>query len=108
MAEKKGLKEFMEDLVKDNNLAEKFKDVADPDKVAELAEEEGYYFTAQEYEDLAMAAVNGGFGWNDLKSFAGKVWDGLDKIPDYKKKLDGVVEQGKDIYNQGKDIYNNL
>lgn len=55
----KGLKEFMEDLVKDNNLAEKFKDVVDPDKVAELAEKEGYHFTAKEYEALAIAVISG-------------------------------------------------
>ena len=56
----KGLKKFMEDLVKDKNLAEKFKDVADPEEVAKLAEKEGYHFSAREYEELAMKAVSGG------------------------------------------------
>ncbi len=103
MAEKKGLKEFMEDLVKDNNLAEKFKDVVDPDKVAELAEKEGYYFTAKEYEDLAMAAVNGGFSWNDFKKGFGKF---VNTAGTAAQGIGNVINTGEQAFNAAKDKWN--
>lgn len=109
MAEKKGLKEFMEDLVKDNNLAEKFKDVVDPDKVAELAEKEGYYFTAKEYEDLAMAAVNGGYSFGqffgDFKKYGNKFLNAAGTVAN---EADTIVNAGQNAYNTGKDFVNKI
>ncbi len=47
----KGLKEFIEDLAKDNKLREKFKDLKDVKEIVSLAEKEGYKFTEAEYMD---------------------------------------------------------
>ncbi len=103
MAEKKGLKEFMEDLVKDNNLAEKFKDVVDPDKVAELAEEEGYYFTAEEYEGLATAAASGGLSWNDFKEGLGKF---VNTAGTAVQGIGNVINTGEQAFNAAKNKWN--
>ncbi len=56
----KGLKEFIEDLAKDNKLREKFKDITDPEEVVKMAKKEGYEFTEDEYLDKQMENVSGG------------------------------------------------
>lgn len=56
----KGLKEFIEDLAKDNKLREKFKDLKDVKEIVSLAEKEGYEFTEDEYMDKQMENVSGG------------------------------------------------
>lgn len=56
----KGLKEFIEDLAKDNKLREKFKDLKDVKKIVKLAKKEGYEFTEDEYMDKQMENVSGG------------------------------------------------
>lgn len=56
----KGLKEFIEDLAKDNKLREKFKDLKDVKEIVSLAKKEGYEFTEDEYMDKQMEAVSGG------------------------------------------------
>ena len=56
----KGLKEFIEDLAKDNKLREKFKDLKDVKEIVSLAEKEGYKFTEDEYLDKQMENVSGG------------------------------------------------
>lgn len=56
----KGLKEFIEDLAKDNKLREKFKDLRDVKEIVKLAKKEGYEFTEDEYMDKQMEAVSGG------------------------------------------------
>ncbi len=58
----KGLKEFIEDLAKDNKLREKFKDLRDVKEIVKLAKKEGYEFTEDEYMDKQMEAVSGGMG----------------------------------------------
>lgn len=58
--EMKGLKEFIEDLAKDNKLREKFKDLKDVKEIVSLAEKEGYEFTEDEYMDKQMENVSGG------------------------------------------------
>lgn len=59
--EMKGLKEFIEDLAKDNKLREKFKDLKDVKEIVSLAKKEGYEFTEDEYMDKQMENVSGGF-----------------------------------------------
>ncbi len=56
----KGLKEFIENLAKDNKLREKFKDLKDVKEIVSLAEKEGYKFTENEYLDKQMENVSGG------------------------------------------------
>ncbi len=103
MAEKKGLKEFMEDLVKDNNMAEDFKDIVDPEEVSERAKKWGYYFTAQEYEGLVMAAVNGGFSWNDFKKGFGKF---VNTAGTAAQGIGNVINTGEQAFNAAKDKWN--
>lgn len=103
MAEKKGLKEFMENLAKDNNLAEKFKDVIEPEEVVKRAKKEGYEFTAQEYEDLLMEHVSGGkFSFDDIEKIFKKAED---LVPKYYVKAKNIVNSIADV---AKDIYNNI
>ncbi len=63
----KGLKEFLEDLAKDNKLREKFKDLKDVKEIVSLAEKEGYKFTEDEYLDKQMENVSGGFSLDNIK-----------------------------------------
>ncbi len=56
----KGLKEFIEDLAKNNKLREKFKDLKDVKEIVKLAKKEGYEFTEDEYMDKQMENVSGG------------------------------------------------
>ncbi len=57
----KGLKEFIEDLAKDNKLREKFKDLKDVKEIVKFAKKEGYEFTEDEYMDKQLENVSGGF-----------------------------------------------
>ncbi len=63
----KGLKEFIEDLAKDNKLREKFKDLKDVKEIVSLAKKEGYKFTEDEYMDKQMENVSGGFSLDNIK-----------------------------------------
>lgn len=56
----KGLKEFLEDLAKDNKLREKFKDLRDVKEIVKFAKKEGYEFTEDEYMDKQLDNVSGG------------------------------------------------
>lgn len=99
----KDLKAFMEDLTKDNKLAKKFENVVEPQKVAEMAKKEGYEFTVQEYEDLAMAAVNGGFGWNDFKKGVSSFVNTAETAA---QGISNVVNTGEQAFNAAKDKWN--
>lgn len=99
----KDLKAFMEDLTKNNNLAKKFENVVEPQKVVEMAKKEGYEFTAQEYEDLAMAAVNGGFGWSDFKKGLGKF---VNTASTAAQGISNVVNTGEQAFNEAKNKWN--
>lgn len=99
----KDLKAFMEDLTKDNKLAKKFENVVEPQKVAEMAKKEGYEFTAQEYEDLAMAAVNGGFGWSDFKNGWNRF---VNTAGTAVQEVANVVNAGEQAFNTAKDKWN--
>ncbi len=63
----KGLKEFIEDLAKDNKLREKFKDLEDVKEIVSLAKKEGYEFTEDEYMDNQMENVSGEFSLDNIK-----------------------------------------
>lgn len=99
----KDLKAFMEDLTKNNNLAKKFENVVEPQKVVEMAKKEGYEFTAQEYEDLAMAAVNGGFGWGDFKKGLGKF---VNTAGTAAQGISDVINTGEQAFNEAKNKWN--
>ena len=99
----KDLKAFMEDLTKDNKLAKKFENVVEPQKVVEMAKKEGYEFTAQEYEDLAMAVVNGGFGWSDFKKGLGKF---VNTAGTAAQGISDVINTGERAFNEAKNKWN--
>ena len=56
----KGIKEWVEDLASNKELAKKFEGLEDSKEVVNLAKKEGYEFTEDEFMDLRMEAVSGG------------------------------------------------
>ena len=61
MSSKKGLKEFLESLKSNKELAEKMSKLDDAKEIAALAKENGYEVTEAEIMDMKMEAVSGGF-----------------------------------------------
>lgn len=60
MSNKKGLKEFLESLKSNKELAEKLSKLDDAKEIVALAKENGYEVTEEEVMDMKMEAVSGG------------------------------------------------
>ncbi len=94
----KDLKAFIEDLKSNENLAKKFENVKDSKEIVELAKKEGYEFTEDEFMDLQLSAVSGGFSWGDAKNLFGK----------FVGTAATVVNEADKMINQGKQSVQNI
>ena len=67
----KGLKEFLEDSIKNEELLKEIERVKDDTaKIVEIAKKHGYEFTEEEFENEKMAAVTGGRKLTKIEGFS--------------------------------------
>ena len=73
MSEKKGIKEWVADMEANEEMLKKFEGLEEPEEVVKLAKELGYEFTEDEFSDLQMDAVSGGFSIGAVLGIGSKV-----------------------------------
>lgn len=92
----KGIKEWVLKLSKDKSFAEKYEGKS-AKEVSELAKEDGFSFTAEDFMDLQMEAASGGGFLDAVSKFASNVKGGIKKATKFYKKYKGTVDKAMKV-----------
>lgn len=98
MSEKKGIKEWVADMEANEEMLKKFEGLEEPEEIVKLAKELGYEFTEDEFSDMQMDAVSGGFSLGSVFGIVKKGYQVLDsawrsdKVKDLRRSIHNILK----------------